>query len=95
MKTTLLVACCFVATAAFGQSSLASDPYYQKNCTHCHGKNGEGHPDKGPALATTKLNVEEIKTIIAKGKDRMPAYRGKLTDDRIFALAAEIHDLAK
>jgi mono/diheme cytochrome c family protein len=95
MKTTLLIACCFVATAAFGQSSLTSDPYYQKNCTHCHGKSGEGHPERGPALTTTKLSVDEIKTIIERGKDKMPGYKGKLTSDRIFALAAEIHDLSK
>jgi len=95
MKTTLLLACCLVASAAFAQSSLASDPYYQKNCTHCHGKSGEGHSDRGPSLQTSQLSVDEIKAVIASGKGKMPAFKGKLTDDRIFALVAEIKDLSK
>ena len=84
-----------VASAAFAQSSLSSDPNYQKNCAHCHGKNGEGHGDRGPSLMATQLNVDEIKAVIESGKGKMPGYKGRVTDDRIFALAAEIKDISK
>ena len=95
MKTSLLLACCLVTSAAFAQSSLSSDPYYQKNCVHCHGKSGEGHGDRGPSLQMTQLEVDQIKAVIESGRGKMPGFKGKLTDDRIFALAAEVKDVAK
>jgi len=96
MKTSLLLACCLVASAAFAQSSLSSDPNYQKQCAKCHGKNADGrHPFGGPSLQTTQLSLDDVKAVIENGKNKMPAFKGKLTDDRIFALAAEIKDLSK
>ncbi len=95
MKTTLLLACCLVASAAFGQSSLSSDPNYQKQCAKCHGKNADGKHFGGPALTTTQLSLDDVKAVIENGRNKMPAFKGKLTDDRIFALAAEIKDLSK
>jgi mono/diheme cytochrome c family protein len=95
MRTTLLIACCFVAAAAFAQSSLTSDPNYEKQCAKCHGKDAGGRHFGGPALATTQLSLDEVKAVIENGRKRMPAYKGKLTDDQISTLATEMKDLSK
>lgn len=74
-------------------TSLTSDPVYDKNCAKCHGKTAEGRHFGGPSLVTTKLSADETKAIITNGKGRMPKYAGKLTDEQIAALAAEIKAL--
>jgi mono/diheme cytochrome c family protein len=63
---------------------------YDKNCAKCHGKTAEGRHFGGPALATTTLTDDQLKTIISNGKGRMPKYAGKLTDEQIATLASEI-----
>ena len=104
MKTTLLVfAGCFLltiaATAQFAQkAALLNDPAYTKNCTGCHGKDGDGirfGGKRAPNLADTQLSLDEVKAIITNGKDKMPSFRNKITQERIFALAAEIKDFSK
>jgi mono/diheme cytochrome c family protein len=95
MKITFLIACCFMANAAFSQSSLTSDQNYDKQCAKCHGKDAGGRHFGGPALATTQLSLDEVKAVIENGRKRMPAYKGKLTDEQIGTLATEIKGLSK
>jgi mono/diheme cytochrome c family protein len=93
----LLLVASFLTASLFAQSpaaSLTSDPVYDKNCAKCHGKTAEGRHFGGPSLVTSKLSAEESKAIIANGKGRMPKYAGKLTDEQITALAAEIKALS-
>ena len=96
MTTKFLIACAILAATAFAQSSLSTDPAYAKNCAKCHGKTAEGrHPFGGPSLLTTQLSLDEVKAVILNGKNKMPAFAGKLRDDQVFAIAAEIKDLSK
>jgi mono/diheme cytochrome c family protein len=93
----LVVAAFFLTASLFAQSpatSLTSDSIYDKNCAKCHGKTAEGRHFGGPSLVTSKLSADETKAIITNGKGRMPKYAGKLTDEQITALAAEIKALS-
>lgn len=47
---------------------------YVDNCVRCHGRGGEGFGDK-PAINNTSLNIEEIKNVILKGLEKMPAFQ--------------------
>jgi cytochrome c6 len=92
-----VVAAFFLTASLFAQSpatSLTSDSIYDKNCAKCHGKTAEGRHFGGPSLVTSKLSADETKAIITNGKGRMPKYAGKLTDEQITALAAEIKALS-
>ncbi len=93
MKAVLVFATLTVSTAAFAQTSLTADAVYEKHCAKCHGKNADGRHFGGPSLQGSQLSVDEIKAMIANGKKRMPAFKGKLTDDQISALATEIKAL--
>ena len=96
MKSALLLVSCLAVASAFGQSSLASDPAYQKQCAKCHGNDANGrHPFGGPSLHTTQLSVDEVKAVIENGRNKMPAFKSKLSDEQIAALAAEIKNLSK
>ncbi len=93
----LLLTASLLTPSMFAQSpatSLTSDPVYDKNCAKCHGKTAEGRHFGGPSLVTSKLSPDETKAIIASGKGHMPKYAGKLTDEQITALAAEIKALS-
>ncbi|MEO7994247.1 MAG: cytochrome c [bacterium] len=65
---------------------------YAENCAKCHGANGEGVPDKGPAYnKVAKASDEDwVKTILEGSKDKMPAFKDKVTEDQAKALAAWI-----
>ena len=69
----------------------------------CHGPDGAGKTMMGeklkiPALQSAdvqKKSDADIKTIITRGKDKMPAYEAKLSKEQIEKLAGFIRDLAK
>ena len=52
---------------------------FKAKCAMCHGADGSGSTATG----------------ITNGKDKMPAYKGKLTDDQIKGLVVYIRSLAK
>lgn len=84
----LLVLVLAAVPASFSQS--AADLYKSK-CQMCHGADGKGNTPiaakmgvrdfHGPVVA--KESDQELFTITKNGKDKMPAYAGKLTDDQI------------
>lgn len=94
-KVNKLALAAAILTLAAGSAFAQSDIYTAK-CKACHGATGESDtpmakmmkvpPASDPAVK--KLSVAELTTIIANGKGKMPAYKGKLTD-------AQISDLAK
>lgn len=51
-------------------------------------------PDMRSEIVQKKAD-DEIKSVISKGKNKMPAYEGKLTKDQIEKLVAYIRGLAK
>lgn len=70
--------------------------YTQMNCVGCHAHGGGG---MGPALMDDKWRyggrIDQIAATIAEGRPNgMPAWRGRLTDDQIWKLAAYVRTLS-
>jgi mono/diheme cytochrome c family protein len=73
--------------------ALVGNPTYQNNCAKCHGKNAEGRFMAGPSLRSKKVaaaSSDELRTMIASGKGRMPKFGGKLAGGEIEALIDQI-----
>lgn len=67
---------------------------FREKCASCHGSGGAGTA-AGKKLGTkdlrsTKLQRTEIEKVIADGRGKMPAYRGKLSHEEIATLSAYI-----
>jgi len=70
--------------------------YTQMNCVGCHAHGGGG---MGPALMDDKWRyggrIDQIAATIAEGRPNgMPSWRGKLTSDQIWKLAAYVRTLS-
>lgn len=67
---------------------------YKAKCQMCHGATGAGDTPAGKAMKVQPLNKSpegDMVAIIKKGKGKMPAYDGKLTDAQIKDVATYIH----
>jgi len=76
---------------------------YKSKCAVCHGADGSGDTSMGKSMKLRDLRSEDVQKqtdaqlfdITANGKNKMPAYKGKLTDDQIKQLVAFMRELAK
>jgi mono/diheme cytochrome c family protein len=76
---------------------------YQKKCAACHGATGAGDTMIGKNLKIPSLRSpevqrrtdEELFKIIAKGRNRMPAFDRKLSREQIHDLVRHIRSLEK
>jgi cytochrome c6 len=88
---------CLVAALAvpmFGQDKPAD--LYKAKCAGCHGADGSksmmgSKPLNGADVQA--MSAADIAADITNGKGKMPAYKGKLTDDQITGLAAYVKTL--
>jgi mono/diheme cytochrome c family protein len=79
----------------------ASAKLYQMKCVACHGADGAGNTTVGKALKITdfhdpdvqKTSDADLTTIIANGKNKMPAYGKTLKPDEIKGLVAYVREL--
>lgn len=106
MKVNLsCIAILFLAAPIFTPSlaqNVGTDTYKAK-CAMCHGADGLGNTPAGKNLkaasfkdpAVVKVSDAEMIAVVQKGKNKMPAYAGKLTDDQIKAAVAYIRTLQK
>ncbi len=87
--------------AAGARADGAGD--FKAKCAMCHGADGTGTTPAGKAmkvrdLSSTEVQVQtdaQLTAIVTDGKNKMPAYKGKLTDDQIKDLVAYVRSLAK
>jgi len=76
---------------------------YKAKCAMCHAADGSGSTAIGKAMKLRDLRSEDVQKqtdeqlidITANGKAKMPAYKGKLTDEEIKQVVAFIRELAK
>jgi cytochrome c6 len=76
---------------------------YKSKCASCHGPDGKGETSAGKALKvkdlaadeTQNMHDSELKTLIETGKGKMPAYKGKLTNQEIEDLVQFIRTFKK
>ena len=102
MKRTALllvvVAMMLAPIAAFAADGAA---VYKAKCATCHGADGKGETSIGKSMNLKGLGAPEVQKtsdaeltkIIADGKGKMPAYKGKISADEIKALVAFIRTL--
>jgi cytochrome c6 len=96
-----LVICGMLALAgtAFAQDDAAA--LYKTKCQICHGPDGKGDTPAGKKVGAkdlhspevAKLSEQELFQVVKKGKEKMPAYDGKLTDDQIKSLVQYVRTL--
>jgi mono/diheme cytochrome c family protein len=86
--------------AAFGEDAGAT---FKAKCAMCHGADASGNTAMGKKFNIPDLRAPEIQkkpkaelaAAIAKGKNKMPAFEGKLTFDEVSELAAYVRQLKK
>jgi len=97
--TMMAAALALAATSAYAQNDPAA--LYKSKCQVCQCPDGKGDTPAGKKVGAkdfhapevVKMSDAELFDITKKGKDKMPAYDKKLTDDQIKELLKFIHSL--
>ncbi|MBI4051351.1 MAG: cytochrome c [Elusimicrobia bacterium] len=77
---------------------------YGAKCASCHGKDGKGNPAMAKMFKVDNAALdftddtagdteENLRVLISKGKNKMPAYEGKIKVEEVDALVAYIRSL--
>jgi cytochrome c6 len=79
-----------VAAAARAEGAAA---LFQKKCATCHGMDGKGQTKMGERmgikdLAASSGSGADLEKVIADGRGKMPAFKGRISDDEIKSVAA-------
>ena len=98
----LAVAVAFVFIPA-GHAQSEAATLYKAKCAGCHGPDGSGSTAAGKAMGAhdfhsadvQKASDSDLGEVIAKGKNKMPAYGKQLKPAEIDGLVAYIRTLAK
>lgn len=98
----LAVVAVVLAMLALPLATFAADEaadLYKSKCAMCHGPDGKGKmagtKDLGSA-EVQKMSDADLTATLTNGKPpKMPAYKGKLTDDQIKSLVAYVRTLKK
>jgi cytochrome c6 len=101
-KTLLFFAALLFVLATVARADDAA-ALFKAKCAACHGPDGKGDTGAGKALKVRDLASDGVQKqtdaqlidITTNGKGKMPAYKGKITDDQIKQLVGYIRDLAK
>ena len=89
--------------ATAGAAAQAGAAVYKDKCIGCHGADGSADTPLGKVLKVQDLRRPEVQaltdaqlvTVIANGKGKMPAQRGKLTAAQIDQVVAYVRSLSK
>jgi cytochrome c6 len=89
------------SVTSLAQSSGADT--YKAKCQMCHGADGLGGTPAGKAMKARPFNAPDVlkesdtdlMAVIKNGKNKMPAFAGKLADGQITDVVAYIHTLQK
>jgi mono/diheme cytochrome c family protein len=81
----------------------AGETLFKTKCAVCHGPDGKGEVPMAKKLGIRNLGAAEVQgqsdaqitDLVAKGKNKMPAFDGKLTKEQISQLVAYIRELGK
>jgi mono/diheme cytochrome c family protein len=90
------------AASVMAQNAPAKDLFASK-CAMCHGPDGSAQTTMGKNLKirdfhsadVQKQSDADLKTVITKGKGKMPAFDGKLTGEQIDQLVGYLRGIGK
>jgi mono/diheme cytochrome c family protein len=92
-------------TVAIGPAVLAADgaAVYKAKCAMCHGSDGTGQTTMGKNLKLRDLGAAAVQgqtdaqltAIVSDGKNKMPAYKTKLSAEEIKAVVAHVRTFKK
>lgn len=99
LLTVLVVGLALCSTPAAADAAAN----YKAKCAMCHGADGKGDTAAGKKMGVHDFASPEVQkasdadliAITTKGKNKMPAYSGKLSDADIKDLIGYIRQLAK
>lgn len=97
----LTLVCVSLAAPALAQSG--GEATYKSKCAMCHGADGLATSGMAKAMkvpsvkseAFLKLSESEMVAATENGKNAMPAYKGKLTNDQIKEVVTYMRSLEK
>ncbi len=104
MKRTLVLGLALsMAALALPAAAATGAEVYKAKCAMCHGAHGNGETPMGKNLKlrdlgsadVQKLSDAELEKIIADGKGKMPAYKGKVSEGDIDAVVKVIRSFKK
>ena len=102
MKKTMVVLAMFALVVSIAMPGFAADgaATFKAKCAMCHGADGtKENPGMGvKSLAgadVQKQSDADLVGAVTKGKGKMPAYAGKLSDDEIKGVVAFVRTLKK
>jgi mono/diheme cytochrome c family protein len=99
----VVAACCLAASIAAPAFAQSGADTYKAKCAMCHGADGLGATPAGKAMKAASFKDPAIVAatdatliaIVKSGKNKMPPYASKLTDDQIKAVVTYIRTLQK
>jgi cytochrome c6 len=105
MKNTIVLVVLLMialAASASAQNAPAKDLFVSK-CVICHGADGSAKTTMGKNMKIRDFHSPEVqkqsdadlKTMITKGKGKMPAFEGKLSGEQIDQLVGYIREIGK
>ena len=103
-RIALVSALALLALPLAAQEPQKRSAVWDANCTVCHGDDGrsqteEGKKKKARDLADPKWQASvsdgRLTSSIQRGRDKMPAFGRKLSEEQVKALVAEIRALVK
>ena len=105
-RTALLLACAVSASATAPMDAPAFTgndypKYWVDVCARCHGANGNGRDNSGSQLPDAGFDFTDSRKanrkkdndwvrITLEGKDKMPAFKGKMTEEQVRKMIAAI-----
>ena len=103
MKRILLLGFLLLSFAALAAAQNPGKAIFASKCSLCHGPDGKGTTSIGKNLKIAdlhsadvqKLSDDDLKTLITNGKNKMPPFKGKLTDEQILQVISYIRELGK
>lgn len=94
-----LVACGGSAPEPSAEASGPGQALYERDCAMCHGMDGEaarigrGAVDLNDPDWQKRTSVEQIVEVVAEGRGQMPAWKNRLSEEEIRAVADYVRTL--
>ncbi len=103
IKASLMVLVVGLMLPSFVVAADTGADLYASKCASCHGKDGSGNTPMGKNLKLKDLGSSDVqkasdadlKTVIEKGKGKMPAYGSKLSSAQVDDVVKHIRSLKK